>query len=165
MIILIIMLLSCISAIAFFVGSLFESDEKIISKNMLVCTISLVICIGSFIFMVYPHDTEIKYDYSFDIYALEDNATVKGRRWYFEEDFKYYYLASYKDGKKMYYTDKNDAYIVEQDNVNPHIEVFEEKYKNKYIGKVKDESMLKTEYKIVVPKNTLTNNFNVDMKK
>jgi len=166
MILVLIMTLSFISALVFCLSSLFENDDKKISTNMTSCLISLAICIGSFIFAIYPHTTEIKYDYSYDIYALEDNATVRGSRWYFEEDFKYYYCASYKDGKKMYYADRNDAYIVEQDNVIPHIEVYKEEYSNKYIGKIKGVGvMLRTEYKIVVPKNTVTNNFNVDLKK
>lgn len=167
MFLIIIMLLSFALAFVFVLSSIFESNEKKSSKNLIISCLSLAICVSSIVFMGYPHNTEIKYDYSYDIYALEDNSTIKGSRWYFEEDFKYYYCASYKDGKKMYYVNRDDGYIVESQDATPHIEVYKEVYTNEMVKLIKGNSstILKNEYKIVVPINTVSKNFNVDLKK
>jgi len=127
--------------------------------------IFFIICVASIDFAFYPHQKISFYERQYDIYAIEDTTMIKGSRWYFEEDFKYYYFASYKDGKKMYHVDKGDAYIVEVDGVQPHIEVFREQYTSKVIQWIKNGYDLNTEYKIVVPPNTVTNEFNIDMKK
>lgn len=112
-------------------------------------------------------DVELKYQFSYDIYALEDITTVKGSRYYFEEDFKYYHLARYKDGKKMYAVSRHDSYVVEEDGVHPHIEVYEEEMKtrSKFIKFIYSGIGLEREYKIVVPKGSTTNKYNIDLNK
>lgn len=106
--------------------------------------------------------------HSYNIYALEDSSRIKGRRYYIEEEDRYYYLASYRDGKKMYWVDTDYSYIVESDET-PRVEVYELKYdgNNMIIGffheiYLYDDYAIK-EYKIIVPKDTLTDNFNVDL--
>lgn len=119
-----------------------------------------------FVGLFYTPQKELEYSHKIDIYALEDNFTVQGSRWYFEEDDKYYYLSDYKDGKKMYHISKNNSYIVESDETSPSVEVYKEVVKG---GKLKQwlfkAQFLGSEYKITVPSKTLTNEFNIDMKK
>jgi hypothetical protein len=103
-------------------------------------------------------------DFEYNIYALEDNRGIVGRRYYLETNTTYDYLANYKEGKKQYSVNKNNSYIVEYKSAIPHIEVYkampakETRY-TKFMFTSYDK-----EYKIVVPEKTLTNEFNVDLK-
>jgi hypothetical protein len=131
--------------------------------------VSIVIFVAINIIPVYffsPNDYKYEFDYKYNIYSLEDNMKIKGSRYYFEQDMRYYYLCNYKTGKKMYSVNKNNSYIVESDNDKPHIEVFKRILnKDNWVSNLLLESNSRyNEYKIVVPKRTVTDKFNIDMK-
>jgi hypothetical protein len=134
----------------------------------LICILTLVICVVAWFtfasnFFRVKQFVSVK-DYEYNIYAIEDNKSIHGNRYYIETDKTYDYLADYKDGQKQYSVDKDNAYIIENKTSTPHIEV----YKNKPIKETKYTKLMfqtkTTEYKIVVPEKTLTNNFNIDLK-
>ena len=66
----------------------------------------------------------------------------------------------------MYSASRQNAYIVEDNNKTPRVEVYEDvNVGNKLQKLVYGEVFAKTrEYKIIVPKETLTDEFNIDMK-
>lgn len=165
--ILICMFIFCILSITFLIIAIcymVELDEK--ASNMCILFGVLFISITLFL-MYYTPKMSLEKSYSFNIYAMKDTAQIKGSRFYFEEDFKYYYLRDYKGGKKMYGVDKDDAYIIETSEQNPHIEVYKSKLrtKNKIIKWLYGDFKSYYEYKIVVPEETLTNEFEIDLEK
>lgn len=111
-------------------------------------------------------DYELEYSGQYNIYALEDATLIKGNRYYIEDNMKYFYMSDYKDGKKMYTVDKNQSYIVENANIQPHIEVYSPTPKRKtlFASWFIEQNPDSNEYKIIVPKKTVSTNFNVDMK-
>ena len=113
----------------------------------------------------YTPDTHYEYDYKFTIYAIKDNSMIEGSRFYIQQDYKYYYLAGYKSGKKMYYVDRSNAYIVEDDSVTPYIEVYKQVFNSnsKVVNFLFGFKLNRREYKIVVPTNTTTKEFKIDM--
>ena len=140
--------------------SIFEGNIKdIIIGIAMLLPIIIVIFLGNQL------KTESKIDYSYNIYALEDSSKVQGSRYYIQENDMYSYLADYKEGQKKYSVKCDEAYIVEDTNSTPHIDVFDNEYINpNFIERlfygVKNET---TEYKIAVPKKTLSTDFNVDL--
>ena len=155
----------------FFIGNFLEkklnwSDGKIILFLLLMAVFSFVL-----FFVVWPKDPVIamEYDYSYNIYALEDNMVINGNggrlHFYIEQDMMYYHMANYKDGKKMYAVPKDKSYIVEDKNSNPKIEIYRGKpaINNWWNSKMYDYSGI-VEYKIVVPEKTIINEFNINMK-
>lgn len=146
-----------------------NADYKPLKGFWYALATAFSIVVGISIWLAPPVTTRL--DFSYNIYALEDvqQTQSRGHRYYFEQDFKYYHLADYKDGKKMYAVNRSQSYIVEKDGVQPHIEVYTE-------GRNSDNPLLNfmflsvqaegldKEYKIVVPTGSESKSFNVDMK-
>jgi hypothetical protein len=141
----------------------FSEDEDACKAILIGLIASLIIGILTYV-LWHPCQSVVRVT-SWNIHAIKDTTITKGSRYYFEENMNYFYLADYKDGQKMYSVDKNKSYIVEDDSQVPHIEEYVNTYKNpNRINKFFwDEAV--AEYKIVVPKSTMTNEFKIDMEK
>lgn len=136
-------------------------------KHIIIGVILMCLSLIS-IFKIATHKplTELQLQHTVNIYALEDNFTAKGRIFYFDQDNRYYFLKDYKEGKKMDSISKNNAYIVEMDDTQPRIELYKEvNIGSGILNYLYRNTFLNTEYKIIVPKQTLTKDFNIDMKK
>ena len=126
-----------------------------------------LILIVSPILILLPIKTEMVYSHQFPIYAMEDNTQTTVRRFVSQTDLKYYYVAGYKGGKKVYSVYSENAYIIENDNAFPKIEVYKAKPESQnvviqflYTG-IGD--LFQQEYKIIVPEGSVTTDFNVDL--
>jgi hypothetical protein len=135
-------------------------------KGYKITNLIIVLIVAAYIFA--RPIKELKLDYQYNIYALSDNSSVSGGMFYFEQDFKYYHMADYKNGKKMYCVDRDQTYIVEDATATPHIEVYKMKMatNNKFVKFLYSgyDWIDKTEeYMIVVPQKTVSNEFKVDL--
>jgi hypothetical protein len=127
--------------------------------------VSAIITIFLFNYAFGFGDLKSELSYSYNIYAIQDTSMVEGRRYYFKENMEYFYLADYNDGKKMYSVSSNSSYIVENDATQPHIEVYKKVIANPNAINKYTIDIVECEYKIVVPKQTLEENFKIDLKK
>ena len=132
-------------------------------------TIPLGLMIGVLL-IILPFDyflpkTE-KYVESIEITALRDNSDMEGSFYlasaYVDEEQYYYYMTNTNKGKKMDKVSAEDSYINETDET-PKVDVYDLEYN--FIGKVlMFFGSSGHEYIINVPKDTVTTDFNVDMK-
>lgn len=160
----IIMIILAIAGIVSAITCCFMSDNYwlLIGGLGIVAIVPLTYC------MVYREHlkTEYEYSYSYDIYAIEDNIGIKGSRFYFEQEARYYHIADYKGGKKLYNIPASNSYIIEDRNATPHIEVYRSLYQelNWLEKQLYGDGPDFYEYKIVVPEKTVQSKFNVDLK-
>ena len=103
------------------------------------------------------------------ISALEDNSTVKGNFYlgsgYVDEELKYYYMVSEQGGKKFSYAEADKAVIYEGYK-KARVETYTAVYKSdiaKFLFFSKDTPH-SDQYKFYVPKDSVTNEYNVDLK-
>jgi hypothetical protein len=131
------------------------------SVSIVIFAIFAWICYNTFV-----TGYHLEYSWKFNIYALEDGSTIKGSRYYIEEQNRYFYMSDYKEGKKKYSVETNKSYIVEDADEKPEIIVFEPVADKKtwFASWVLQSNDSLREYRIVVPKKTVTTNFNVDLK-
>lgn len=102
------------------------------------------------------------------IYAIEFNSTVSGNFFLgsgsFSSKENYYYIGEYKEGKKIYNVSQNRAYIVEDNNISPSVEVYETQFKNKWLRKNIPNCHTREEYKFIIPENSIKYDYNIDLK-
>lgn len=104
-----------------------------------------------------------------NISALEDNSTVKGHSYlgsgYVDEELKYYYMVSEKGGRKFDYAAADHAVIYEGYK-KARVETYKPVFKSK-LAKIlffSKETPHENQYKFYVPKDSVTNEYNVDLK-
>ena len=123
----------------------------------------IMTCFG--IYALGAGELKSEFSHSYNIYAIQDTSKIEGSRYYVKENMEYLHLADYNDGKRMYSVPNDKSYIVENDNVQPHIEVYKKAMVNPNIFTKYTVEILEYEYKIVVPKLTLEESFKIDLKK
>ena len=141
---------------------LLTNNETKIDKYILA--FALILSMSPLLLFV-PIKTQTVHSYDIPIYAIKDNTQTIIRRYTIQTDSRYYYLSDHKDGKKMYSVSSNDSYIVESDTESPRIEVYKTISNNKIIQFLYNDSSIlsKKEYKFVVPKGSITTDYNVDL--
>lgn len=121
-------------------------------------------CIGIPLFILSEHKMQV--EINAPIYAFEDNVTTATHRYYLSRDLeKFYYVSNYKDGKKVYQSYSNDSYIIETNDENPKVIISRVVLKYDWLNYfVLLEPQKEYEYKFYIPKGSVTNNFNLDLK-
>ena len=102
------------------------------------------------------------------IYAIEFNSAISGSFFLGSGSFSskedYYYIGEYKEGKKIYNVSQNRAYIIEDNDISPNVEVYETQFKNKWLRKNIPNVHTKEEYKFTIPENSIKYDYNIDLK-
>ena len=149
------------------VDKILEKDSRVSRTWDKFC--SVIVCISivlmlSILLIFVPIKTTMVYSYEFPIYAIEDNTITVAKRYIAQTELKYYYLADYKGGKKTYSINSQQAYIIEDDNQQPKIEVYTETpTSTSLIIQYLYGDSNNHEYKIIVPNNSVTTDYNVDL--
>ena len=168
MIIFIVCVLLSIAGILYSIDGIFGIDFKdVVMSTILGLLIGCVVYlfIGFSILVCLPKETIV---YNTEIYALQDNSSVKGSFFLgsgnVDGTMKYCYLATNEDGVTMNTIDANSVIIIESDD-EPHIATYRSIVKDSFLkrqvlfGEI--EPILKT--KIYIPKNSIKYNFDVDL--
>ena len=137
----------------------FLKHEKMVVNAIMCATLCLIILV----ILIAPK-SEMQYQYSFPIYSMQDNTQTTVGRYLTQTDLKYYYIANYKGGKKVYSVSSGEAYIVESNKETPKVEVYKLKPTSQNIFvKFLFAGLGNVEYKIIVPKGSVTTDFSVDL--
>lgn len=150
--------------------------EKFFDKTKIVCIITCILLLIGFIisFINLLNAKPTVKDYSVDsttyITALKDNSELSGKSYLFSgsinEDQYYYYMKKSEDGGLIQNKIKSeDVTLYESNTEIPRIErlVKIESYKgNIYF---KDFQIKSFKYKVYLPKNSITREYNVDLEK
>lgn len=104
--------------------------------------------------------------HSFDIYAIEDSGAYIISRHHVDESDRYYFIRKMNGGYKKGYVSSNKSYIYET-NEQPKIVVYNEmpkkfnklfKWSSSKLGAIQPK-----EYKVYIPKGSVTTDFNIDL--
>ena len=102
------------------------------------------------------------------IYAIELNSKISGSFFLGSGSFSskedYYYIGGYKEGKKIYNVSQNKAYVVEDNNIKPNVEIYETQFKNRWLRKNIPNGHKEREYKFTIPENSIKYDYNIDLK-
>ena len=102
------------------------------------------------------------------IYAIEFNSAISGSFFLgsgsFSSKENYYYIGEYKEGKKIYNVSQGRAYVVEDNNNSPNVEIYEAQFKNRWLRKNIPNAYKKREYKFTIPENSIKYDYNIDLK-
>ena len=102
------------------------------------------------------------------IYALNDSSETDGRKFlfsgYVDEKLVYRYVVGSDKGKCIKSCDSDDAYIKDIESDNPYVEYHDYKFKYSWFGLFAMDYKSLEGYSIFyVPKETITNEYNVDL--
>lgn len=111
---------------------------------------------------------EIKYSLieSKEIVALNDNSGASGQ--FFlgsgnaDHSMKYYFIEATNKGGHMDSVDASKTFIIESNKENPRIEYYRPKWES-VVLRWFAHPLNKTRYKIYIPENSMTSNFNIDL--
>ena len=102
------------------------------------------------------------------IYALSDNESIEGSFFLgsgrINGDMKYVFIAEEENGKIMKDINAGNTYIIEDDDEEPRIEYYYERYKNKSIPKYFfgiDDSF--SHYVVRIPEDSIMNQYKIDL--
>lgn len=129
------------------------------------------IALGSMLFFVilsFAFETEPTKLEEISIYALKDNNSVQGEFFlatgYVDEKMYYFYTTKDEEGfLQINKVSVDDGKIKETDISEPKVIVYGERYKSKFARFMFGEFNNEKVYKFIVPKNTVTTEFNVDL--
>lgn len=100
-----------------------------------------------------------------NLYAFSNKSTVEGSFFlgsgYVSGDMNYYYISDFHEGKKMYRVGIDNVVLIESD-AKPKIEIHESRFKNKVIRYI-FVNINSDLYKIYIPENSITYEFDVDL--
>lgn len=176
-----------LSLVMLFLESVFEKYKTISNIFGFLSIISVILLIPSMLLCDYKNnkyidkiklETEMSYYDTDKITALEDNllsqsdlsSTRYVSRMTVNSDIYYCFVILNSDGSKSIKKIKNNSNvkIYESDNTEYKVEYYDEVYTNDYYIKyINDGEAIKSNYAKVnfyIPKNSVTNQFNVDLK-
>ena len=134
-----------------------------LAENKIRYSIPSILCFGLFIFWCYLYNTNnIDYEISnsYDITALQEESQIEGNRYNFKTIE--YYKVIRKYGNKQEKIPSNNADIIGDGN-NKVVE-YKPVYKNEFISRFfMLDKIRSSKYEIHVPKETIKNNFNIDL--
>lgn len=131
--------------------------------------VSFVVMVGIVLLIsIFPHSELVKVETN-SITALKDNGKTNGSFFLgsgnIGEDQYCFYIEETDKGKKMNKVIIDNGYIKEE-SVKPYVDKYETHYTSKLVKWLFGENkpLGSDEYVFHVPKNTVTTDFNVDMK-
>lgn len=113
-------------------------------------------------------DTNYELKSTQKIYCLNDNTNINGKMYLFsgsiDENDVYKMYVDNDGGKSLLKVDANNSIIYEDDQTQ--IQTYECKFQNKYIIFLLGEDTIfnPNKYEIHIPKNSITTEYNVDLK-
>lgn len=127
-----------------------------------------ILMVTSHIVAVCAAETQWKLVETREIYALNDNVGVSGRFYlgsgHVEDEMKYYFVEKTEKGKVVNSIGAKNAYIVESNAETPRIEKLEKRWTNNIVFWFTCSLGPNiSEYKIYIPENSVTTDFNVDL--
>lgn len=93
---------------------------------------AIVLCVTIAVFLFHPNPYSNETQYSFNIYALEDNLVTEGRiygrRGTINGELKYFFLRNNPKGQIIGHIPADKTYLDYDDSVHPNIEVHQSTY-------------------------------------
>lgn len=101
-----------------------------------------------------------------EITALNDSSTASGQFFLgsgqVDGTMKYYFVENTEKGKHVDSVSAKNAYIIESNTEKPRIELHKPYFKNKWLWWIASP-MQGFEYRIYIPEDSITTDFNVDL--
>lgn len=117
---------------------------------------------------IFPSSSPVKHSET-EITALKDNPSTNGSFFlgtgYVSSNQYYFYIEQTEKGKKMQKVSVSESYVNEVEGVKPKVETYWKKYNSKIARFMYGDYAIfsSDEYIFYVPKDTVTNEFNIDM--
>lgn len=112
-------------------------------------------------------DTHPEYNHSKDIYSVADGSEVKGAftlgTGSVDEKQYFYFVKSDGAGKRIDKIEVDATVIYEMDKEKPKIEFYDERYTSAFARFMFGEYSGSHSYKLFVPENTITKEYNIDL--
>lgn len=172
----ILLIIMCLSFMVFFVNELdttpfiyLENDEGQQEKPSIITYISAFICLLSIILycIIIICDVNYIYDSKQQISALNDSSNINGSRYYIREDDVIKYITG-DNVKTIKEVNANKSVFIEDGK--HELIIYKTEPKNKVIRRLYyffggDDLYTKHKYEFHLPKESLTNEFNIDLQK
>lgn len=143
-----------------------EKSDSIFKRSLMVAILILVVAFGG---MIYTPPTKMVLSKTYGIYALNDNVSVKGDRYYITADNKLtFFRDSDEEDGRILDSVSADKSIIFETSEQPRIEIYKDvadsryKWVNYVFSEVNGIGR-DCEYRLYVPKGTIVKEFKLDL--
>lgn len=144
-------------------GDSFEIDMSVL-MGMIIGGLIIVPLFAIFFHAAFDSEEYVKEN--IQMVALKDNMATEGKFFLgsgtVDSSIKYFYMTKTEKGLKIDSVNASDSYLVEDDSVNPYIEIHSTRFKNEFVEKWFPNWY--SGYTIIhIPKGSILYNYQVDL--